>query len=256
MLNIMNLTGNTVLITGGGTGIGRALAIALHRRGNRVLVAGRRTAPLQALARDRPGIEWHSLDLTDAECIRRFVARLEHRWPELNVLVNNAGIMVLESPAAPDPAASASVVATNLLGPITLTSLLVPRLRERPNAAIVNVTSALAFVPLAIAPTYSATKAGLHVYTDAIRILLSDTGIRVIEIAPPRVATEMDGPASTDSVDADAFASEVLTALAADPDATEIVVEAARMLRHAEREGRYDAVLAAVNSTIEAKDML
>jgi uncharacterized oxidoreductase len=256
MLGTMNLTGNTVLITGGGTGIGRALAIALHHRGNQVLVAGRRTAPLQALARDYPGIQWHPLDLTDTESIRRLVTMLEHRRPDLNVLINNSGVMAVENPAAPDPTTSASVVATNLLGPITLTSLLVPGLQNRPDAVIVNVTSALAFVPLAIAPTYSATKAGLHAYTDAIRILLRHSGIQVIEIAPPRVATEMHGPAHTDSVDAEAFTAEVLSTLAAHPDATEIVVEAARTLRHAEQEGRYDATLAAVNSTIEAKDAL
>lgn len=252
----MDLTGNTVLITGGGTGIGRALALALHRRGNHVLVAGRRTAPLQALAQDHPGIEWHPLDLTDTECIRRFVAMLTQRRPELNVLINNAGVMALESCAAPDPAVSASVVATNLLGPITLTSLLVPSLLHRPDALIVNVTSALAFVPLAVAPTYSATKAGLHAYTEAIRILLRDSGIRVVEVAPPRVATAMDGPTRTDSVDADTFATEVLATLATHPNATEIVVEAAGVLRHAERDGRYDEVLAAVNSTIDTKDVL
>ncbi len=252
----MNMTGNTVLITGGGSGIGRALALALHRRGNHVLIAGRRTAPLQAVARDHPGIEWHPLDLTDIEGIRRFVAMLEQCRPEVNMLINNAGVMALESSSAPDPATSAAVVATNLLGPITLTSLLIPNLRNRPNAMIINVTSALAFVPLATAPTYSAAKAGFHAYTDALRILLQDTGIRVVEVPPPRVTTAMDGPARTDSIDADAFADKVLTSLAADSDATEIIVDAARFLRYAERDGRYDVALAAVNAVMDAEDAL
>jgi uncharacterized oxidoreductase len=252
----MELTGNTVLVTGGGTGIGRAMAIALHRRGNRVVIAGRRIAPLRAVAEEHPGIEWQQLDITDTECIRTFVATLERRWPDLNVLVNNAGVMAIERPDTPDPALSTSVVATNLLGPIVLTSLLLPTLRSRPDAAIVNITSALAFVPLAIAPTYSATKAGLHSYTESLRILLQETGIQVIEIAPPRVSTEMDGPGSTDSVEVNDFIADVMAALSAQPPATEVVVDAARVLRYAEREGNYDRVLAAVNSDIKAEDVL
>jgi uncharacterized oxidoreductase len=252
----MELTGNTILITGGGTGIGRAMAVALHERGNRVLIAGRTPATLRAVAEQHPGIEWHPLDLTDAETIERFVAMLDRRWPELNVLVNNAGAMALEDPATPDLEAITSVVGTNLLGPITLTSLLAPRLRALPRAAILNVTSALAFVPLAIAPTYSATKSGLHAYTDALRVLLQHSGIQVVEIAPPRIDTEMDGPNRGDSMTADEFVTQVLTALAADPAATEIVVDAARTLRDAERNGIYRDVLATVNATIGAEDVL
>jgi uncharacterized oxidoreductase len=252
----MELTGNTVLVTGGGTGIGRAMAIALHRRGNRVVIAGRRTAALRAVAEACPGIEWHPLDVADTECIRRFVAMLERRWPDLNVLINNAGVMAIERPDTPDPAVSTSVVATNLLGPIVLTSLLLPTLRNHPDATIINITSALAFVPLAIAPTYSATKAGLHTYTEALRILLQDSGVQVVEIAPPRVRTEMDGPGGTDSADVDEFVAEMMAALSAQPPATEVVVDASRALRYAEREGRYDRVLAAVNADVIAGDVL
>lgn len=252
----MELTGNTVLVTGGGTGIGRAISIALHRRGNRVVIAGRRTAALRALAEAHPGIEWHPLDIADTARIGSFVAMLERRWPDLNVLVNNAGVMAIESPDTPDPAVSTSVVATNLLGPIVLTSLLLPTLRSRPDAAIINITSALAFVPLAIAPTYSATKAGLHAYTEALRILLHESGIHVIEIAPPRVSTEMDGPGDPDSVDVDEFVAEVMASLSAQPPVTEVVVDAARALRYAEREGNYGRVLAAMNSTVRAEDVL
>lgn len=252
----MQLTGNTVLVTGGATGIGRAMATALHERGNRVVIAGRRTAALRAVAEAHPGIEWHPLDVADTESIHQFVATAEHRWPDLNVLINNAGVMALESPHTPDPAISTTVVATNLLGPIVLTSLLLPTLHSRPDAAIINITSALAYVPLAIAPTYSATKAGLHSYTESLRILLQESGIQVIEIAPPRVHTEMDGPGGADSVDVDEFVTEIIAALCAQPKATEIVVEAVRPLRYAEREGHYDRVLAAVNTDMKAEDVL
>lgn len=250
--DVMELINNTVLITGGGHGIGRAMAVALHRRGNRVVIAGRRAAALRAVAEEHPGIEWHPLDLTDIECIRRFVETLAHRWPDVDVLINNAGAMALEDLDAPDIAVPVSLVATNLLGPIALTSLLIPRLRAVPGAAIINVTSALAFVPLAAAPTYSATKAGLHAYTEALRILLRDSDVRVIEIAPPLVATEMS---ESRGADADVFVADVLTALTTSPDATEVVVEAARALRYADREGRYADALATVNATIEAEDL-
>ncbi|OBB96355.1 SDR family oxidoreductase [Mycobacterium sp. 852002-40037_SCH5390672] len=252
----MRLTGNTVLVTGGGTGIGRALAIALHRRGNRVVITGRRAAALRAVAEAYPGIEWHPLDVAETESVRQFVATVGRRWPDVNVLINNAGVMALESPYAPDPAISTAVVATNLLGPIVLTSLLLPTLCNHPDAAIVNITSALAFVPLAIAPTYSATKAALHSYTESLRILLQESGIHVIEIPPPRIRTEMDGPGSADSVDVDEFVAEIMSTLSAQPHVTEVVVEAARALRYAEREGDYDGVLAALNTDIKAEDVL
>ncbi|BAX92226.1 SDR family oxidoreductase [Mycobacterium shigaense] len=252
----MELTGNTILVTGGGTGIGRAMAIALSGRGNRVVIAGRRAAALRAVAEAYPGIEWHPLDVTDTASVREFVATVERRWPDLHVLINNAGVMALENPDAPDPAVSATVVATNLLGPIVLTSLLLPTLRRQPAATIVNVTSALAFVPLAIAPTYSATKAGLHSYTESLRILLQETGIQVIEVAPPRVRTDMDGPRGAEAIDADEFVAEVLAGLAAQPRAGEIVVEAARAVRYAEHEGHYGRTLVALNAAVTATDVL
>lgn len=252
----MQLTGNTVLVTGGGSGIGRAIAIALSGRDNRVLIVGRRTAALRAVVEAYPGIEWYPLDITDTESVRQFVATVERRWPDLNVLINNAGVMALESAETLDPAVSTTVVATNLLGPIVLTSLLLPTLRRQPDATIVNITSALAFVPLAIAPTYSATKAGLHSYTESLRILLRETGIQVIEIAPPRIHTEMDNTRGADSVDADEFVAEVMAALSGRSHPGEVVVEAARAVRYAEREGHYCRMLAALNAGVTAKDVL
>ena len=246
----MRLTGNTVLITGGGSGIGRGLAVAMHRAGNRVIIAGRRADALRAVAEAHPGIEFRKLDVSDTDGIHRFVDRVRRDFPDLNVLVNNAGAMAIEDLASPDPSIPPAVVNTNLLGPMVLTSLLLPTLRTHARGAIINVTSALAFVPMAVAPTYSATKAGLHSYTEALRFQLRDNGIQVIEIAPPRVETEMDGPSKDGyTVTVDEFIAQVMAQLTAEPEATEIVVDAARALRHAERDGVYDQLFAAVNNS-------
>jgi uncharacterized oxidoreductase len=128
-------------------------------------------------------------------------------------------------------------------------------LMHRGSATIVNVTSALAFVPLAVAPTYCATKAGLHSYTDSLRILLRGSGVDVIEIAPPRVSTDMTGPGGAESVGADEFVTEIIGALSAQPEIQEVVVDAARALRYAERDGRYDRALAALNSGVSGEDV-
>jgi uncharacterized oxidoreductase len=158
----MRLTGNTILVMGGGSGIGRGLAVALGRAGNRVIIAGRRIEALRAVAAEHPGITYLQLDQSDRQSIQRFIGEIERQYADLNVVVNNAGIMALEDMNAPDPDTASAVISTNLLGPIALTSLLMPTLKAQRGAAIVNVTSALAFVPMALAPTYSATKAGLH----------------------------------------------------------------------------------------------
>lgn len=245
----MRLTDNTILVTGGGSGIGRGLAVALHDAGNRVVIAGRRMDTLRAVADEHPGITHLQLDQSDRQSIQRFIGEIERQYPDLNVVVNNAGMMALEDADAPDPDTAAAVVSTNLLGPIVLTSLLLPTLRAQRAAAIVNVTSALAFVPLALAPTYSATKAGLHSYTESLRFRLRDSGIQVIEIASPRVETEMQGPADDDyTMSVDDFIDEALSLLAGQPDAEEIVVKAARGVREAERNGAYTETFAAINA--------
>jgi uncharacterized oxidoreductase len=244
----MQLTGNTILVTGGGSGIGRGLAVALHEAGNRVVIAGRREEPLRAVADQHPGIDYLQLDQSDRRSLERFVDELTRRHNDVNVVVNNAGMMALEDLSEPDPDVASTVVATNLLGPIVLTSLLMPMLKVQRHPAIINVTSALAFVPLAFAPTYSATKAALHAYTESLRFQLQDSGIHVIEIAPPRVETDMPGPADDDhTMSLDDFISETLALLASRPDAGEVIVQAARGLREAERNGVYAEVFAAVN---------
>jgi uncharacterized oxidoreductase len=160
----MKLTGNTILITGGGSGIGRGLAEQLHKLGNQVIIAGRRKQALDETTGANPGMKSLPLDIEDSAGIRTFAAEATAKFPTLNVLVNNAGIMRPENLIAqqPDLADAEAIVTTNLLGPIRMTAALLPHLQKRPNAVIVNVSSGLAFLPLALTPTYCATKAALH----------------------------------------------------------------------------------------------
>ncbi len=156
----MRLTGNTILITGGGSGIGRALAHRLHDLGNHIIVAGRRQEALDETAAGRKRISTMTFDIDRPDTIRTFAREAIARHPSLNVLVNNAGVMRYENAGSPRDLTDAdATVTTNLLGPIRLIDALIGHLSEQPSAAIVNVTSGLAFVPLPKAPTYSATKA-------------------------------------------------------------------------------------------------
>lgn len=243
------MTGNSVLITGGGSGIGRGLAEALHRAGNHVVIAGRRRQALEAVASANPGIEWRQLDLAEPASITGFVAELTDSHPGLNVVVNNAGVMQTEDLRSGGSTGVAEItVAVNLLGPMRLTAALLPTLLGHPHAAIVNVTSALAFVPKADAPTYSATKAGLHAYTQALRHQLRRSAVQVIEIIPPRVETGMlAGHDGSGALSMEAFVEETLSLLHGQPGAPEIVVDAAARVRFAGRGGHYDDVFHSVN---------
>ncbi|RDK05305.1 SDR family oxidoreductase [Cupriavidus lacunae] len=188
----MKLTGNTVFITGGGSGIGRGLAEALHKLGNQVIISGRRAERLQATIEANPGMQAVSLDITDPADIAKVAARLIAEHPRLNVLINNAGIMLPDGAGGPvDDDLLTSTVETNLLGPIRMTSALIEHLKTQEGAVVANVSSVLGFVPLAITAVYSATKAALHSYTLSQRYLLRDSKVSVIEIAPPWVRTEL-----------------------------------------------------------------
>lgn len=254
-LESMDLTGNTVLVTGGGSGIGRGLAETLHRVGNQVVIAGRRHDALQAVADANPGLECRHLDLAEPASITRLAAELTVSHPGLNVLVNNAGVMHTEDLRTGDAATAAAAgivettVAVNLLGPMRLTAALLPILLGHPRAAIVNVTSALAFVPKATAPTYSATKAGLHAYTQSLRHQLRGSPVQVIEIIPPRVETDMldVGDSGPDVMPLNTFVAEMISLLHSQPDAAEVVVDAAKRVRFAARDGHHDDIFDAVN---------
>ena len=245
----MNITGNTILITGGGSGIGRALAQALHARGNTIIIAGRRERALDAVTEANPGIESMLLDIQDKADIAAFAKQAIERFPALNVVINNAGIMRPEQQI--DLAIAEDTIATNLLGPIRLTAALLPHLLAQPRASVVTVSSGLAFVPLAATPTYSATKAAIHSWSMALRKQLEATSVEVIEIAPPYVQTELLGPHQATDPDAMPladFTNEVMAILEAAPASGEVIVERCKPLRFAVENGNLAQMFAALSA--------
>lgn len=253
----MHLTGNTILITGGGSGIGRALAEAFHVRENQVIIAGRRKALLDEVTAANPGMQAAVLDVENAAAIRSFAAQLTAAYPALNVIIHNAGIMRAEPVRAPESLDTAeTTIATNLLGPIRLNTALLPVLVAQPQATIVTVSSGLAFVPLASTPTYSATKAAMHAYTQALRYQLQDTPVQVIDLVPPYVQTELMGPQQATDPNAMPlrdFISETMHILATTPDVTEVIVERVKLQRYAERRGEYDAFFKTMNDRLSGR---
>jgi uncharacterized oxidoreductase len=244
----MKLTGNKILITGGGSGIGRGLALALHALGNKIIVAGRRQSAVTVTAAAASGIIPAVLDIDDPEAIRAFAARMTAEYPGLNVLINNAGIMRPEDlKALPAGLAdSEATITTNLLGPIRLTAALLPHLLKQRAAAIINVTSGLGFVPLPVTPTYSATKAAIHSYTVSLRVQLAGTPVEVIEIIPPAVVTDLTpGRSESDPrmMPLQAYIDETMQLLAETPTPTEIYGERVKFLRTAEATGNFDKAL-------------
>ncbi|MEN2469598.1 MULTISPECIES: SDR family oxidoreductase [Burkholderia] len=227
----MKLSGNTLFITGGTSGIGRALAEALHRRGNKVIVAGRRKALLDEIAQQNPGIDTVELDIGDAAQIRTVAAQLIERYPALNVVINNAGIMPFDDAGGPlDDEQAVQLVTTNLLGPVRVSAAFVEHLKQQPDATIINNSSVLAYVPLAATALYSATKAAIHSYTLSQRFALRDTSVRVLEIAPPWVDTDLVHKSGDPrAMPVDAFVAETLKLL--ETATTEVVVEAGKPLR-------------------------
>jgi uncharacterized oxidoreductase len=241
----MKTTGNTILVTGGGSGIGLALAQRWHDAGNKVIVTGRNAAKLEAAIAGRPNMSAVSLDVTDAAAIAAFAKDIVASHPALNVLVNNAGIMNAEDVSAKrDLAQAEATVVTNILGPIRLIDALVDHLAARADSAIVNVTSGLAFVPFPKAPTYSATKAAIHSYSVALRIQLEGK-VEVIELAPPAVRTDLTPGQSTREgyMPLDEFADEVISLFGVKPTPPEILVQNVLPLRNAEASGTVPQVL-------------
>jgi len=247
----MNITGNTILITGGCSGIGRALAEALHARGNQIIITGRRESLLAETAAENPGMAFATLDVADPVAIRAFAARVVKDHPALNVVINNAGVMKVENLLAEpfDLDTVEETIATNLLGPIRLTTALLPHLRTRAATTVMTVSSGLAFIPLAATPTYSATKAAIHSWSESLRHQLTGTSIEVLELAPPAVATDLmpghaENPNSMPLAD---YTAEVIGLIERqDTPRGEILVERVKPLRFAEAND-YAAVFAMLN---------
>lgn len=249
----MQINGNTILITGGGSGIGRALAEAFHRNHNTVIIAGRRDSLLQEVVAANPGMHALTLDIADAGNIQSFASEVVSRFPALNVLINNAGIMKIEDvQSGPDALRIAEeTVEINLLGPIRLTAALLPHFQRQKASALLTVSSGLAFVPMAATPTYSATKAAIHSYSLSLRRQLKGSSTQVIEIVPPYVQTELMGEHQATDPNAmplDAFIKEVMHLLDTQPQAQEIVVERCKPLRFAAETGKMAEMFEAINS--------
>ena len=249
----MNISGNTILITGGGSGIGRGLAEAFHKAGNQVVIAGRRRQALEEVTAANPGMKAVTLDIADPESIRTVGARLATDFPKLNVVIQNAGIMLPENLQAQNLADAEAMVTTNLLGPIRLTAALLPLLKRQPRSTIMTVSSGLAFLPLAMTPTYCATKAAIHSYTLSLRWQLKGTTTEVIELIPPYVQTELMGPQMAKDPRAmplSDFVTEVMQILKTQASATEICVERVKPLRFSAESGKFDATFQGINESM------
>ncbi|MFW0885768.1 UNVERIFIED_CONTAM: SDR family NAD(P)-dependent oxidoreductase [Pseudomonas sp. JL1] len=241
----MNSTGNTILVTGSTSGIGLGLALRLHQAGNNVIIAGRRKALLDKIVSEHPGIESVVLDVCDPQSIQRTSEALAISHPNLNVLINNAGIMHWEDLTDSQYLSTAEdIVTTNLLGTIRMVYALTPQLIKQPSATIINVSSALAFVPLPATPTYCATKAAVHSFTQSLRVQLENSSVEVIELAPPGVRTTLLGQENDEhAMPLDEFLNEIFALLEIAPTPQELVVERAKPLRFAEANGSHAEVL-------------
>ncbi|MFG6502540.1 SDR family oxidoreductase [Microbacterium sp. P05] len=247
----MNLSdANTIFIPGATSGIGLDLALRLQSEGNTVIVGGRRTELLARIASEHPGIDTIQIDTADSNSIAAAASQLAESHPALNALITMAGIMEPED--LRDPASievAERTIAVNLLGPIRLVNAFLPGLLAQPKATIMTVSSGLAFVPLAATPTYNATKAGIHSFTESLRVQLTKSAVQVVELVPPATQTTLmglqDNPTAMPLGD---FIDEVIALLKRHPEADEILVERVKWQRNAEAEGRYPEVLEALSS--------
>jgi uncharacterized oxidoreductase len=243
----MQVIGNTVLITGGATGIGLALAKALLERGNEVIICGRRPDRLTAARTANPGLRVRVADVSDRASRADLVAWLRDAFPRTNVLVNNAGIQHLVDfrGGAAELVKADEEIATNLAAPMHLTSLMLPMLASQPRAAIVNVSSGLGFAPLAQMPVYCATKAALHSLTMSLRHQLRETHVQVFEVIPPIVASDLGAghrpaEANKSAMPAETAAAGIVEAL--EGDVLEVALGEAEKLR-----SKRDALFAVMN---------
>src|SRR5271156_4736353 len=248
----MKITGNTIFIPGSTSGIGLALALRLREKGNTVIVGGRRTELLERIAAEHPGIDTVQIDTADAASVRSAADLVLKRHPDLNVVIAMAGIMKVEDWHRPEKFldSAEAIITTNVLGPVRLIAAFIEHLQRQPDATIVTVSSGLAFAPLKVTPSYNASKAAIHMLTESLRLQLADTTVRLKELVPPSVATDLvPGQRESDfAMPLDEFVDEVVQLLETDPDANEIQVERVKFLRYGEARGEYDKVVATLNA--------
>lgn len=249
----MKLTGNTVLVSGGTSGIGRALAEALHDRGNRVIVTGRRQSLLDEIAAARPGLVGLRFDVNHPASLSQLAAQLRERFPDLNVLIANAGISRSEDMASDDWTAddAEAIVQTNILGVLRISAAMLPLLKRNPNAALLATSSALAFVPRADFPAYCASKAFLHSWLQSLRHQLRHIPVEVLELSPPYVQTRLTGAqqiADPRAMPLADYVAEVMELLeSGNTPRGEVLLLRDLPRRWAERDGRFDDIFAAMN---------
>ena len=233
----MDIAHKTVLVTGGGSGIGLAIAKRFLDAGSQVVVCGRRADKLAEARTAHPGLETRVADIANVTDREKLIAWMIAQYPDFNVLVNNAGIQRRERFAADtaDWSSRQKEIAINLEAPIHLASLVLEHFRAQPQAAIINISSGLAFVPALFAPVYAATKAAIHSFTMSLRAELDATSIQVVEIAPPAVNTDLGGAGvHTSGVPVDEFADSVMAQVAAGE--LEVGYGSSETARHASRE--------------------
>ncbi|HXM14711.1 MAG TPA: SDR family oxidoreductase [Candidatus Eremiobacteraceae bacterium] len=228
----MNLTNNTIFITGGTSGLGRAYAEAFHKLGNQVIISGRRKGHLAEITKGNPGMQSVELDVADPANIAAVCKKLIADFPKLNAVINNAGVMQIDDTSTVmDDAQATSIITTNLLGPIRVTSALIEHLKKQPAAYVMTVSSGLGFTPMSLTTIYCATKAAIHSYSMTTRYKLKGSSVKVIEIVPPWVQTDLlnskDNPNAMPLAD---FIAESMKLLGTDAD--EILVERVKPLRN------------------------
>jgi uncharacterized oxidoreductase len=226
----MKMQSNTIFITGGTSGIGRGLAEAFHKLGNQVIIGGRREENLRQISAAHTGMRYFVMDVTDPQSIRHVAAQTAREFPQLNVVFNNAGVQKPQDFASGRPLDERGVldeINTNILGVLRMSAEFIPHLAGKPNATLVNVSSGLAFAPLSVFPVYCATKAFVHSISLTMRHQLKGKGIKVVELVPPYVSTELGGtsknayvppPGAPGPMPLAAFIAETMNELAGDSD--------------------------------------
>lgn len=246
----MKTTGNTIFITGGTSGLGLGLALRFHALGNKVVIGGRRKELLDRIAAEHPGIDTVVLDVDDPDSIKAAFDEVTSRFPEVNAILTMSGIMQPENLLDPAHLETAeATITTNLLGTIRTVTQFVPYLAAKSQATILTVSSGLAFVPLTLTPTYNATKAAIHSYTQSLRFQLAGTPIQVIELIPPAVQTTlMNQQNNPHAMPLEDYLTETMAILTDEPDITEVAVDRVNVMRKAEHEHRYAETFTTINS--------